>query len=420
METLVHSIIHAPAHQSDAGSGWVGPYEGAVALYGGGGSSAGGSHGPSVQALQGSVHRSGGGVVSRYEYLLTGEGYVQPPMSFAQPDGGLVKAANRPVWRTPSQKNVEGQKLQAVREMIAFERRANTYRKHVGKDCHHNHSLAGKEQWPFNGGALLKGRAPEAAVLITAETREGEGLQRPASGGSSYAALAASRAAGAREVGACPPAVRGLARSTAAAARGRYDPLRHEWIEPPNPEGDKQRQRDEARALGQLGIRCAPKPLAPPREDAVSVLDAPRGRSRDPAPPAPQPPPAQIVACPARNPITGAGVPAPQPRPVSASMATIGGTPNRAADRWGHYDLLTHECKAAPLDPRYSQSKQEQDANRIGKGVRRVPLTASQGVFDPIRGRWTVPPTDPRRARAVGVETRPASSGGGASSGGRF
>lgn len=104
----MHSIMHAP-QRSDAGSGggaaWAGPYDGAVSRYEG--SSAYGSHGPSVQGLQGSLYRSSG-MVGRYEYLLTGEGYVQPPMSFAQPVSGLVKPTSRPVWKNPSKKNIEG------------------------------------------------------------------------------------------------------------------------------------------------------------------------------------------------------------------------------------------------------------------------------------------------------------------------
>lgn len=54
----------------------------------------------------------------------------------------------------------------------------------------------------------MKGRAPEAAALITAETREGEGVERPArcaGQGEDYGAQAIWETCAARSCGAFKP-----------------------------------------------------------------------------------------------------------------------------------------------------------------------------------------------------------------------
>jgi hypothetical protein len=310
-------------------------------------------------------------------------------------------------------------------------------------------TAAAELQWPFNGKSM-RPRTASSEGGGTQLQPHPAGAPRGSAGGGSYVALLEAAHAPA------PRPVRGgIGKGWAAAVQGRYDPLRHEWIAPPagdDPDTARAKQRDAARHHGLIGIRCPkkelPAPAPAPDAGAGAAADAPECRSptkRAPTPeiklaaPKERAAPAEIVASPARNPITGAGVDAPAPKPAGAEAAAKPGMrwcvqpcpqaghepdsapPNACLARpapaaphpspsappnqppRGKYDPFTHECKVAPSDPRYLHEAQEQEATRANKGVRRVEPAPRRGVYDPIRADWVVPPSG-RRASSVSAD----------------
>jgi hypothetical protein len=62
----------------------------------------------------------------------------------------------------------------------------------------------------------------------------------------------------------------------------------------------------------------------------------------------------------------------------------------------------------APQDPKFLQQEELTDrtAAIAGRGIRRVPMPASQGVYDPIRAEWVVMPRDTKAAKGLDFEPR--------------
>jgi hypothetical protein len=89
----------------------------------------------------------------------------------------------------------------------------------------------------------------------------------------------------------------------------------------------------------------------------------------------------------------------------------------------GSYDVFRHEYAAPPSDARFRHQEDltERRAFISGHGLRRVPLPARQGVYDPIKGTWVVPPRDARCVRGLEFAPRGAGSspGGEAAAHGR-
>lgn len=50
----------------------------------------------------------------------------------------------------------------------------------------------------------------------------------------------------------------GRGRGWAVQAQGRYDPVCHQWLSPPDPDLERQHKRDWERRQGIIGIRCCP------------------------------------------------------------------------------------------------------------------------------------------------------------------
>lgn len=166
---------------------------------------------------------------------------------------------------------------------------------------------------------------------------------------------------------------------------GWYDPLRHSYVKPPDPEYAAQKERDFQRSNGLGGVGGVAIRVDPVRASFDPIL----GQCR-PASPSPQ---QQLQQRP-----TSAPRCAPASPSVPEERSATPGRRSRAfqGPSWGTYNPIQHTWHVPPSDARFHDQNAalNQQAGISGSHARKVNPGRDQGVYNPILNTWVVPPAN--------------------------
>ncbi|KAG2486944.1 hypothetical protein HYH03_014442 [Edaphochlamys debaryana] len=330
-----------------------------------------------------------------------------------------ISVLHRPKGVPPSLKNAENLDAQHQRDVDAFERRANGYRRLAQQPYHHN-APPGSILTTFEQGHIVdRGRGKS-------DLHESRGVYDPVAHSfrvpPAAPPTAASLGAGGKPKAERPisaPHSRGYADMHAAkqthhdrpttpfehrllqATRGTYNPLTHEYRDSPEPDyvNRKEREFERNHGLGHGLRRTQPTQAFDPITGESKPSPGPAAAASSPAPAAA---PSTAAAAEAHGTceVTTPGGPstAAPPRPTTTPNSAGALRKSMAGPSWGTYNPITHEWAVPPRDPKFAEQESLTDRKLgvSGHSAGRTQTPGRQGVYNPILNTWTVPPADPR------------------------